>query len=112
MNQRLSRLLLAMLLFAQGAFVAHACETPATPTVAFMSDEACHGTSVGIANACLAHCLQSDQAVDSHTSIFLPPVTAFCAVDAAWIELPTAFRTMPIHAADPPPSIRFCSFQI
>jgi hypothetical protein len=106
------RLLLILLLFAQAALVAHACELPVAPTAAFTSEESCHDTSLESANACLAHCLQSDQTIDSHSPVFLPPVTTFRPVDAAWIELPPAVTMSPVRAADPPPSIRFCSFQI
>lgn len=117
----LARLMLGLMLFAQGIVAANACDAlSAGPAQAFSMAQhddksmPCHDGVRSNGNACLTHCTQSDQVnVDQHQA----PVAAPTSV-IAWISSqPQAQQirqtTSPEHLAldtGPPIPIRFCSF--
>ena len=113
----LCRVLLGVMLFAQVIYAAHACVTPAlSPAMAFAhagDDGPCSKTING--NSCLQQYTATDQS-PSHAE-----VPALATPDVAVLTLPreapatvsqAVSATVPHRATDPPPSIRFCSFQI
>lgn len=117
-----SCLLIGAMLFTQAALVAQACvETEARPSMAFTGNMAEHGcdeaaaTPVPNPNACLQHCTGSDQ-----TTAQVPLPVAAMPADAV-LDVPVASESdsrfadvalCDLHSPDPPPSIRFCSFQL
>ncbi|MGH8718834.1 MAG: hypothetical protein ACREV0_07830 [Burkholderiales bacterium] len=103
--------LVALLLFTQFAVVAQACELPVnSPAAAF--GEKCHDFDIGNANACLAHCLQDDQALDTqHHAGFVSAPASFIAVAFYWFDKPLAGNPPPLRNGGPPASILFCSFR-
>jgi hypothetical protein len=116
----LARLMLMLVLFAQGIIAANACSTPAAgPAQAFaagaQNDEAapCHDEEISNANACLAHCTQADQVgADQHLLQLAAPVSVIgwaSAEPQAEItgHIATARQIAP--DAGPPLPIRFCS---
>ena len=111
------RLFLAVFLFGQFAVAAEACVSmQAAPTMAFAPATAhsCHDESPGNPNACLMHCLQSDQNLDSNQH---GPVAQIAATSAL---LPALFTDAwppqvqrPVIVAinsSPPISILHCRF--
>jgi hypothetical protein len=118
----LARLVLGLVLFAQGIVAANACVAPsASPVQAYAAvsdDEAlpCHEEERTNANACLTHCTQSDRiSVDQHT---MPPAAPL-GVIARVVSQPQIQRVRPVAPPEslslntgPPLSIRFCSFLI
>ena len=117
----LARLMLLLVLFAQGMVAANACVTPnAGPVQAFkvvhQSDEAmpCHMGKVHNANACLVHCTQSDQiSADQHDMPVAIPVNVIVRViSQPLIEYshPIIFSEHRVLDTGPPIPIRFCSF--
>jgi hypothetical protein len=115
----LARLMLVLLLFAQGIVAVNAC-VASSPTQAFsmaeQGDEAmpCHDEEIPNTNACLSHCTQPDQiSVDQHHMPLTAPVSVI-----AWASIqPQAQHIPPViyseHLAldtGPPIPIRFCSF--
>lgn len=103
--------MLALFLFTQFALVAQACELPVnSPAAAFL--ENCHDSEVGNANICLAHCLQSSQALDAQQPIVVAAPVSFIVVADDFFERRLISHHLPVPVSDPPASIRFCSFQI
>lgn len=116
----LARLMLALVLFAQGIVAASACVNPeAGPAQAYAvaQDEGaapCHEEEVSNANACLSHCTQSDQiSADQHGAPVAPPTGVIGWASAR----PPATDIRQLAAAEqiapdtgPPLSIRYCSF--
>lgn len=116
----LARLMLGLMLFAQGIVAANACITPeASPVQAYAverNDEAtpCHEEEVSNANACLNHCTQTDQiSVDQHSVPLAVPVSVMAWVSSLPQQQPArtklAAEQMALNTG-PPLSIRFCSF--
>jgi hypothetical protein len=118
----LARLMLGLVLFAQGIVAANACVTtnvsPARVYVAMNEDEAtpCHQEKDINANACLSHCTQLDQiSLDQHNTPLAAPSSVI-----AWVFIqPQAQRICPAATPErqvlntgPPIPIRFCSFLI
>lgn len=123
----LARLMLMLVLFAQGVVAVHASVAPNfNPVRAFAIGQHeegaahdveaghCHEEESPNANACLTHCTQSDQiSVDQHDVPLAAPASVI-----AWVSnRPQAqpFRTRIVTeqvAPDtgPPIPIRFCSF--
>lgn len=116
----LARLMLALVLFAQGIVAASACLTPdAGPVQAYAAaqdDEAapCHDEEFHNSNACLAHCTQADQAgVDLHILQFAAPAGVI-----GWLSNQPQAEAVRQNVAvgqiapdtGPPLPIRFCSF--
>ena len=114
----LCRVLIGVMLFSQVVNAAHACVAPAlSPAMAFAhaGDDNSHCSKVINANSCLQQYTATDQspghaevpalATPAVAVLILPretPATVVQSVSAA----------VPHRATDPPPSIRFCSFQI
>lgn len=78
----LARLMLGVVLFAQGMVAANACIAPdAGPVQAYViehDDEVtpCHEEETSNANACLNHCTQPDQiSMDQHSMPLAAPVS-------------------------------------
>ena len=117
----LARLMLVLVLFAQGIVAANACVAPNASAaqaynMAQQDEEAmpCHEQEIPNANVCLSHCTQSDQiSVDQHSMPLAAPVSVI-----AWISSqPQVQHSRPAisfeHLAldtGPPIPIRFCSF--
>lgn len=123
----LARLMLGLVLFAQGVVAANACIAPnAGPTQAYVigqndngtqrTDEAapCHEEEIPNANACLTHCTQSDQ-----ISADQQPVWAAAPITVASLQVPVAqdrhnrLTEVPerlVLNTGPPLTILFCSF--
>jgi hypothetical protein len=117
----LARLMLVLLLFAQGIVAASACVGfTAGPEQAFNISQPsgevmpCHEEKSHNANACLAHCSQADQVnVDQHHIPVLAPVGVI-----AWVnsqpqteqKQPTISSQPLVLDTGPPIPIRFCSF--
>jgi len=117
----LARLMLVLVLFAQGIVAANACVAPTASaqqafSMAQQDDEAmpCHEEENPNANACLSHCTQSDQiSVDQHSVPFAAPLSVI-----AWVGnqppaqhiRPTIFPEHLVLDTGPPIPIRFCSF--
>jgi len=125
----LARLMLGLTLFAQGVVAANACVAPtASPVQAYTQavqagmvehdEEAmpCHEEKTPNANACLAHCTQSDQiSADQHNVQLAAPVSVLSRA----IIQPQMRHIRPVISAThlvldtgPPIPIRFCSFLI
>src|ERR1017187_6216943 len=85
----LTRLMLVLMLCAQGIVAANACIAPAAgPEQAYNmaqhDDESmpCHDDATPNTNACLSHCTQSDQVnVDQHSVPLAAPVSVI-----AWVS--------------------------
>ena len=116
----LARLMLGVALFAQGIVAASACIVPSAGPVqayAIVQDEAaapCHDAEVPNANACLAHCTQTDQiSVDQHSVPVAAPanvVTWLAPFPQMQQERPTITSQYVVLDTGPPIPIRFCSF--
>ncbi len=118
----LSRLMLGLVLFAQGIVAANACVAPsASPVQAYSIEQnagamPCHEKETTNANACLGHCTQPDRiSVDQHNVPIAAPVSV-----ASWVTIRLQAQSMrPANSPEylalntgPPISIRFCSFLI
>ena len=117
----LARLMLGLMLFAQGIVAANACIAPsASPVHAYSIgqnvDETtpCHDEETPNANACLMHCDQADQiSLDQHNATVAAPVSV-----VTWLapfpqmqhEYPTVTSQQVVLDTGPPIPIRFCSF--
>lgn len=113
----LGRLLIGAMLFAQLVNSAQACVMPElSPVVAFAST-AHHGDCVNRVNpnSCLQQATATDQS-PSHAELAvlgMPDVVVFTRPRATVTM--TSFVVaiaIPHRSTDPPPSIRFCSFQL
>lgn len=115
----LARLMLGLVLFAQGIVAASACLVPAaSPVHAFAvtqhDDEAapCHDEEIPNANACLSHCTQSDQiSADQHSVPIAAPasVIAWASIQPQTQSIRLFSHERPAPGSEPPIPIRFCS---
>jgi hypothetical protein len=114
----LARLMLVLVLFAQGIVAANACvaSSPAQAyTMAQQDEEAmpCHEEETPNANACLSHCTQSDQiSADQHEAPVAAPtsVIAWASIQPQAQHLHPTFSPQPLALdTGPPIPIRFCS---
>lgn len=109
---RAARLLVGALLFAQGLAIAQTCVEEARPAMAFEESD-CHRPANP--NDCLQQCTAGDQS-SAYVQIVvaglpgLAVLTVPGALDHGIRPAPTVLSLA--HSPDPPPSIRFCSFQI
>ena len=118
----LSRLMLGLVLFAQGIVAANACIVPsASPSQAYAIEQnagvmPCHEEEITNDNACLGHCTQTDRiSVDQYNVPLAAPVSV-----VSWVTTRPQVQSMrpassPEYLAlntGPPISIRFCSFLI
>lgn len=121
-SRGISRLMLVVVLFAQGILAAHACVAPddyAVQAFAVAASEVeampCHTAKKIITNECLMHCTQSDQVnLDHHTMLAAPIADAVLSVATPPLlhkSLTSAHAPVVLNTG-PPLSIRFCSFLI
>ncbi len=118
----LSRLMLGLVLFAQGIVAATACVAPsASPVQAYAIEQnaaamPCHDEKLSNANACLGHCTQSERiSVDQHNVQLAAPVSVISWATTQLQAQPLRLAISPEYLAlntGPPISIRFCSFLI
>jgi len=113
----LCRALIGVMLLGQAINAAYACTLPQlSPAMAFAhAGDTDHCSQQRNANSCLLQYIASDQSA-SHAEIpvfGMPtvPVLIVPAAATATVSRPAA-ATLAHHATDPPPSIRFCSFQL
>jgi hypothetical protein len=121
-NHWIARLMLGLVLFAQGVVAANACDVLGGGAAqAFSAKEAdasgmhCHDEDTPNTNACLAHCTQGNQVnVDQVIPAFVTPsvVTLVVDVPVHVSIVPSYFTSHIALDTGPPVSIRFCSFQI
>ena len=122
-NRWIARLMLGLVLFAQGVVSTYACDVKrGNATQAFATQAAehgempCHDEVVSNANACLDHCTQSDRiSVDQVTHLFAVSGIAVLVVALSEQTAAKPARQAASRVATdsgPPPNIRFCSFQI
>jgi hypothetical protein len=110
-------LVAAALLFAQATSAAHACAGAAhSPAMAFAGSQHESGCAETMnQNACLQQCTADDQSTAQvQLAIAETPVVAVLTVPVvldSGARLPDAFIVL-ARSPDPPPSIRFCSFQL
>ena len=119
----LSSVMVVFLLLSQGIAIAQACtDLEASPAMAFSSDEMagqnCHGSvppNTSNPNACLQHCTAGDQTTAQVPAVVADmPVLAVLTVPMPAERAPAFARAeaCELLSPDPPPSIRFCSFQL
>ena len=117
-NRKLTSWLLAgALLFTHAVGMAHACVgTAHSPTMAFAQtshEGGCHQKVNQ--NSCLQQCTADNQNVAQlHVAVAEMPALSGLTVpvaDDSNAALPDAIVVL-AHSPDPPPSIRFCSFQL
>ena len=114
MLRHTARLLAAALLFAQALTVAQACVEPdARPAMAFEELD-CHRPANP--NNCLQQCTAGDQS-SSYAQVVVAGMPGLAVLTVPVVrDHGTRPTTVPVdflaHSPDPPPSIRFCSFQI
>ena len=118
----LSRLMLGLVLFAQGIVAANACVAPtASPVQAYAIEQnagamPCHDEKLSNANACLGHCTQPDQiSMDQHNVPLAAPVSVISWATTQPQAQSTRLGISPAYLVPntgPPISIRFCSFLI
>jgi hypothetical protein len=113
----LACLMAGSLLFAQAIGVAQACiEATQSPTMAFADTyhEGDCGKTVN-KNACLQQYTAGDQSTAQvQAAVAEMPKLAVLVVPAA-LDPGACFPEVvlyPVHSPDPPPSLRFCSFQL
>ncbi len=117
----MARLMLGLVLFAQGVVAASACIAPdASPTQAYAigqdADETlpCHDEETPNANACLVHCDQANQiSVDQHNATIAAPVsvvTRLTPFPQMQHDRPAITSEHVVLDTGPPIPIRFCSF--
>ncbi len=109
---RAARLLVGALLFAQGLAIAQTCMEEARPAMAFEESD-CHRPANP--NDCLQQCTAGDQS-SAYVQIViagLPGLAVLTIPVASDHDIRRAPAILSLaHPPDPPPSIRFCSFQI
>lgn len=117
----LARLMLALVLFAQGTLAAHACVTPSDNMMQMLAGEVvgssmpCHEVEKPNLNACQMHCTLSEQLnMDQQTplAIAVSPIVLSVAIVATDIDF-ISYNSQPVALnSGPPISIRFCTFLI
>jgi hypothetical protein len=110
-------LIAAALLFAQAVGAVHACVGAAqTPAMAFAESHHEGGCAKTVnQNACLQQCMADNQSTAQVQLAVaempaLPVLTVLAALDSS-ARLPEAVIVL-ARSPGPPPSIRFCSFQL
>jgi hypothetical protein len=118
-RRRVALSLLGVLLFAQAALAAAACDwaraAPAQALAAVSDQPSCHEAPARNANLCLAHCLGADQSADT-PQVQVPVQDAGPVLVVALPEVLSQRLAHQRHAsplpAGPPPRILFQSFLI
>ncbi len=116
-RRAICRFAAAAMLFAQAIGVAQACiEVAPSPIMAFAQSD--HGGDCGKMtnrNACLQHCTAGDQSsAQVQVAVAAMPAIATLIVPFAPdpVADPAVILVSLAHCADPPSSIRFCSYQL
>lgn len=119
----LSSVIVVFLLLSQAIAIAQACtDLEATPAMAFSADEMagenCHESvppNTSNPNACLQHCTAGDQTTAQVPAV-MPPMPGISVLVVPMVaESASVFaraEACELHSPDPPPSLRFCSFQL
>ena len=115
----LARLMLGLVLFAQGIVAVNACVTPeAGPAQAFAvleDNEAgpCHDEEISNNNACLAHCTQADQVSSDQHLLQLAIPASIIGWASTQPQIKDAGQVilsrLVVLDTGPPFPIRFCS---
>ena len=116
-RRAICRFLTAGMFFAQAIGIANACiEAAPSPAMAFTQND--HDGDCGKTvnqNACLQQCNAGDQSTSqAQVAVAAMPDMAVLTVPVA-IDIRTCAAVTLVsfaHSHDPPPSIRFCSFQL
>ena len=116
-RRAICRLVAAAMLFAQAIGVAQACiEATQSPTMAFaQSDHDGDCDKTVNKNACLQQYTAGDQSsAQVQVAVAAMPTIAVLTVPVAPVRgaCPAVMLASLTHSPDPPPSIRFCSFQL
>ena len=111
----LSRCIILMLLFAQSLYAAQPCKLLVHEPAKAVSDVPdCH-KKTSTQNICLQQCTASNQS-SVQIEIAVAPMPALAVLSVPLAPDLGAGLAVPLvslaHSPDPPPSIRFCSFQI
>lgn len=111
--------MVGLLLFTQAIAIVEACVAPESqPSMAFSEAKGhsgCEGESGVNANACLQHCTSGSQStVQFPVAMIERPTLAVLSVPVAPYADPVQPQSATCNqpSTDPPPSIRFCSFQL
>src|SRR5713226_8923334 len=116
-RRAICHLLTVGIFFAQAIGIAQACvEATQSPTMAFADphQKGDCGKTVN-KNACLQQYTAGDQSsAQVQVAVAAMPAIAVLTVPVAPVRLvrPAVTLTFLTHSPDPPPSIRFCSFQL
>jgi len=110
-----TRAMIPVLLFAQSLYAAQPCKTPVhEPAKAVTGSPDCHKDTV-TPNACLQQCTAGDQG-SAQVEIAVEPMPAIAVLTVPVAPLRVVCPAVTLisfaHSPDPPPSIRFCSFQL
>lgn len=115
-RRAICRLLMAGTFFAQAIGIAQACiEATQSPTMAFADAHQGDCADTVNQNACLQQYTAGDQSsTQVQVAVAAMPAIAVLTVPVAPVRsaCPAATLVYLAHSPDPPPSIRFCSFQI
>ena len=116
-RRAICRLIAAAMLFAQAIGVAQACaEVTRSPTMAFADANHQGGCNKTVnQNACLQQYIAGDQSsAQVQVAVAAMPPIAVLTVPIARDRgaCPAVTLGSFAHSPDPPPSIRFCSFQL
>ena len=110
-----TRTLILVLLFAQSLYAAQACKMPVhEPAKAIGNSPDCH-EKTATTNACLQQCTAGDQTrAQVEIAVAQVPAVAILRVPLGAEPgfCPDVTLVSLAHSPDPPPSIRFCSFQL
>ncbi len=115
----IARLLIGVLLFAQGVVAANGCDLLGGNIVqvfaAAEEAEPCHDEESSNPNACLDHCTQGDRVgvaqINLHFVAASAPILVTARVNQTLV-LPFSPDTTRRLNTGPPLNIRFCTFQI
>jgi hypothetical protein len=106
------------LLFGQAVGISQACITPAaTPAMAFSDDMAdmVDCAKKGKPNACLQQCTATDQSTSNYPIAVaeIPRIVVLTVTTEFSSTAPLSVSAVNLaHSSGPPPTIRFCSFQL
>ena len=110
------RIIILMLLFAQSLSAALPCQmSEQKPAMAFSDMAGMDCGEKGNPNACLLQCVGTDQSTN-HLQVGIADVRRMVVLTVIVVDSRGVPPALPVirlaHSPDPPPSIRFCSFQI
>jgi hypothetical protein len=112
----LGRVLIGAMLFAQLVNAGQACIMPLSPAMAFANAD--HGSECAKRvnpNSCLQQSIATDQSFGhAELPVLGMPDVAVLVLPRGLVATPSyvVATVVPHRSTDPPPSIRFCSFQL